>query len=33
MLCLNVFKEADIFKDLSLLLHNEGPIYDKALKS
>ena len=29
---LNEFKEADVFKDLSCLFHNEGPIYDKALK-
>ena len=28
---LNAFKEADVFKDLSWLCHNEGPIYDKAL--
>ena len=26
MLCLNEFKEADVFKDLSWLFHNEGPI-------
>ena len=32
MLCLKAFKETDIFKDLSSLFHNEGPIYDKALK-
>ena len=32
MLCLNAFKQGDVFKDLSWLLHNEGPIYDKALK-
>ena len=25
------FKEANVFKDLSSLFHNEGPIYDKAL--
>ena len=28
---LNAFKEVDVFKDLSWLLHNEGPIYAKAL--
>ena len=33
MLFLNSFKEADVFKDLSWLFHNKGPIYDKALKS
>ena len=32
MLCLNAFKEADVFKNSSWLFHNEGPIYDKALK-
>ena len=32
MLCLNAFKEADFFKELSWLFHNEEPIYDKALK-
>ena len=32
MLCLIVFKEAGVFKDLSRLFHNEGPIYDKAVK-
>ena len=31
-LCLNVFKEADVFKGLSWFFHNEGPTYDKALK-
>ena len=31
-LCLTAFKETDVFKDLSSLFHNEGPIYDKALK-
>ena len=31
-LCLKAFKEKDFFKDLSSLFHNEGPIYDKALK-
>ena len=30
--CLNAFKEADVFKDLSRLFHNGGPIYDKTLK-
>ena len=32
MLCLNEFKEADVFKNLSCLFHDEGPVYDKALK-
>ena len=32
MLCLNEFKETDVLKDLSWLFHNEGPVYDKALK-
>ena len=32
MLCLNAVKEADVLKDLSWLFHNEGQIYDKALK-
>ena len=32
MLCVNAFKEEDVSKDLSWLFHNEGPIYDKALK-
>ena len=32
MLCLNAFKEADVFKDWSRLFHNEEPIYYKALK-
>ena len=32
MLCLNAFKEADVFKDLSWLFHNDGSVYDKALK-
>ena len=32
MLFLNVLKEADVFKDLSRLFHNEGPIDNKALK-
>ena len=32
MSCLKVFKEADVFSDLSRLFHNEGPTYDKALK-
>ena len=32
MLCVNAFKEVDVFKDLSWLFHNEGQIYDKALK-
>ena len=32
MICLNTFKEADVFKDLSWSFHNEGPIYDKPLK-
>ena len=32
MSCLKVFKEADVFSDLSRLFHNERPTYDKALK-
>ena len=32
MLCLNAFKEGDIFKDLSRLLLNDEPIYEKARK-
>ena len=32
MLFLNVLKEADVFKDLSRLFHNEGPTDNKALK-
>ena len=32
MIYLNVFKKVDVFKDLSLLFHNEEPICDKALK-
>lgn len=32
MLYLNVFKETDDFKNLYWLFHNEGQIYDKALK-
>ena len=32
MLCLNAFKKADIFNDLPWLFHNEGLMYDKALK-
>ena len=32
MLCLNAFKEADVFKDLSWLFHNDRSVYDKALK-
>ena len=32
MLCLNEFNEEDVFKDLSWLFHNEGPIYDNVLK-
>ena len=31
-LCLNTFKRTDVSKDLSRLFHNEGPIYNKALK-
>ena len=31
MSCLKVFKEADVFSNLSRLFHNEGPTYDKAL--
>ena len=31
-LCLKAFKETNVSKDLSRLFHNEGPIYDKALK-
>ena len=31
MLCLNAFKEADVFADLSRLFYNERPIYDKDL--
>ena len=29
-LCLEAFQETDVFKDLSRLFQNEGPIYDKA---
>ena len=32
MLCLNAFKEEDVFKDVSWLFHDNGPTYDKALK-
>ena len=32
MLCLSAFKKANVFKDLSWLFHNKGPIYDKALQ-
>ena len=32
ILCLKVFKEADVLSDLSTLFHKEGPTYDKALK-
>ena len=32
MLYLNAYKETDYFKDLYWLFHNEGQIYDKALK-
>ena len=32
MLCLDVFKEVDVFNNLSWLFHNEVPIYDKVLK-
>ena len=31
-LCLKAFKETDVFKESSSLFHNEGPIFDKALK-
>ena len=29
-LCLKAFQETDVFKDLSRLFQNEGPIYDKV---
>ena len=32
MLCLNAFKDADVLKGLSWLFHNDGSVYDKALK-
>ena len=32
VLRLKAFKETNVSKDLSRLFHNEGPMYDKALK-
>ena len=32
ILCLNAFKEADAFEDLSWLFHKEGQIYDETPK-
>ena len=31
-LCLKVFKEKDVFKDVLRFFHDKGPIYDKTLK-